>query len=423
MDDYERIAKDIALSVKEIADIEVRDLLIGQYFVEGKDSFELYFVHRSMYQYFVALSIYDSIQGIMDKGNPCDHFEELQNNFYTQKDSEITSFAKIIGIDFIYEDPDIEQYLLYMLKNRPIKDNSWWKTFLSYFLDKGLTRYVDDYKESSLKCFNKELNRFYNLIWLTREELRNTGEFQSYYKVAEIDEKLCFYVKQDTLKAVDLSEIDLNRADLSGANLNGADLSGSNLNGADLSIANLIGADLSAVDLRGAKLIETKLINTNLSNAELSDTKLIGAKLNGADLNGANLGGINLREVNLREVNLRGADLRGAKLNGANLSEANLSEADLNDTKLIGTNLIGAKLNGANLRGADLRGAKLSGAKLNGAKLRGGKLRGAKLIETDLVGTDLIGTDLTDIFVDKEDLRKAILDKENYIKFFGDESE
>ena len=284
--EYEEIADKVAPNKK------VRDLLIGQYFIEGKDSYELYFVHRSMYQYFVALSIFDSIKGMMGKGSPSNQFEELQNNSCTQKDSEITSFAKIIGIDLIYSDPDIEQYLLYMLKdlNLFIEEDQWWKSFFACFVDKGLTRYIDDYKESSLKCFNKELNRFYNLIWLTREQLKNTDSSQLYYKVAEVDEKFCFFLRQRNKNHVDLNKIYLSGADLSGADLKGA---------------NLLGADLSRVDLKGAYLLGADLSEADLSEADLAGAVLAGAGLSEADLSGANLAGAVLEGSDLSEAELR----------------------------------------------------------------------------------------------------------------------
>ena len=400
-DDYERIVEDIALSIteNEIMDIDVRDLLIGQYFVEGKDSCELYFVHRSMYQYFVALSIFDAIQDMMSKGSPSDKIKELQNNFCTLKDSkqknpEITSFAEIIGIDLIYEDPDIEQYLLYMIKNKPIKDNQWWKdnecwkSFFACFLDQGLTRYVDDYKESTLECFDKELNRFYNLIWLTREQLIRVDSSQLYYNVAEVDEKLCFYLRQRQRRRVDLSGVDLIGADISEAGLSEADMSGAVLIGADLS-----GTNLAGTDIRGAYLIRTHIYGADLNRADLSGADLSGADLCGAVLYKADISEANLSEANLGGVNLSESYIRGANLRGAVLYKADIIEADLSVTDLRGANLYKSDLSRADLSEADLSGANLSGA------------------------------NLTDIFVDKEELRKAILDEENYKKFFEDESE
>lgn len=54
---YEPIARKIASDNED----GLRELLVGQYFMEGKDGCQLLFVHRSMYEYFIALSIYDSI--------------------------------------------------------------------------------------------------------------------------------------------------------------------------------------------------------------------------------------------------------------------------------------------------------------------------------------------------------------------------
>lgn len=225
---YEKIYEKMAKQVK--TDQNVRDLLTVQYFMEGKDSCELYFVHRSMYQYFVALSIFDSIKDMMGKGSPRDQFKKLQVKFLTQRgskkknseqdDSVSISFVKLMGVDIIYSDPDIGQYLSSMLKTLPEEAACWSKEFLACFLDKGLSRYVDDYKASSLSCFDKELNRFYNLIWLIRELMSSIeNNPKAYYKVAELDEKFTFYLRQTKRYSVDLAKIELGGIQLYGADL------------------------------------------------------------------------------------------------------------------------------------------------------------------------------------------------------------
>ena len=360
-EDYERIAEEIT------SNVDVRGLLIGQYFVEGKDSCELYFVHRSMYQYFVALSIFDSIKNMIEQGSPSEQFKELVGNSHSQKNSCISTFARIAGMNVIYSDPDIEQYLLYMLKNLTIHDGQWWKTFFERFLDKGLTRYVDPFEESTINCFALEVNRFYNLIWLTREQLRSIGSSECPYEVANVDAKFLFYLGRGKVLA-DLREI--------------------NLADTDLREVNFYRVDLREADLSGA----------NLYRAGLWDAYLEEVNLNGA----------NLREADLCFANLRGADLSGANLSKADFSIAELNEADLDFADLRGANLRGAYLRGASLSRADLREANLSGAKLSGANLN---------------YTDLSGAILDDIIVDKDELRKAILDEENYKKFFGDGNE
>ncbi len=118
--------------------------------------------------------------------------------------------------------------------------------------------------------------------------------------------------------------------------------------GASLRAVDLTERNLEAVDLRGANLE-----GANLQGAILQRCNLAKARLSGSNLWGANLLGCDLRRSDLRYAMMRGADLGGA----------NLLRADLR-----GADLAGANLRGANLEGADLLGADLSRADLTWAK-------------------------------------------------------
>ena len=278
---------------------------------------------------------------MIKKGSPSDQFEELQNKFLNQEDSDqkqsdITLFAELIGKKLIYSDPDIGQYLFSMLKSLTGEGTQWLEEFLTCFFDNGLSRYIDDYKESSLRCFDKELVRFYNLIWLIRERLRGIDSSQLYYKVAKVDAKFCFFLRGKNVNHVDLSKMDLEGAHLEGVHLSGANLTGTNLEGAHLEGAHLTGVHLTGTHLPGVHLEEVHLKGAHLEGAHLEGVNLEGAHLEGAHLTGAHLvnaklKGAHLEEAHLEEVHLTGANLTKAVLKHTIVDKEKLREVILDE--------------------------------------------------------------------------------------------
>jgi Pentapeptide repeats (8 copies) len=96
-------------------------------------------------------------------------------------------------------------------------------------------------------------------------------------------------LREENLREVDLSGMNLNKADFSKVNLTGAKLRGTVLTGADLSRAVLTGANLSGAILRGAVLREAVLRETNLNGADLRGASLKTAMLVATDFTDANL--------------------------------------------------------------------------------------------------------------------------------------
>ncbi|RVU86454.1 NACHT domain-containing protein [Leucothrix sargassi] len=247
-------------------------------------------------------------------------------------------------------------------------------------------------------------------------------------------------LENSKLIMTNLSNANLKRANLETANLRNsrlfyARLEGANLKKALLEGANLMNADLSDSDLREARfsshLFSTKtnsavgsrrnntnlnsatLKNANLENAILQSVSIIEANLEGANLKGANLKGANLKGANLEGANLEGANLEGANLEGANLEGANLEGANLEGANLEGANLEGANLEGANLEGANLEGANLEGANLEGANLEGANLEGANLEGANLEGANLEGANLEGANLEGANLEGANLEGAN----------
>ena len=89
----------------------------------------------------------------------------------------------------------------------------------------------------------------------------------------------------------------------------------------------LSGIDLSGQNLSGAILVQTNLRKANLQNANLSNAWLSEAYLQEADLNHANLYNVQLDDADLYKANLSNTNLNSAKLAHAGLRLANLDGA------------------------------------------------------------------------------------------------
>lgn len=235
-------------------------------------------------------------------------------------------------------------------------------------------------------------------------------------------------INMRTLRLYDLSGCILKNACLVKANLTKAHLTKADLSKANLNQANLEGADLKETDLCGSNLKEAYLYGAdlrfaNLSRANLSRSNPICANFSGAnlycsDLNEATLSGADLSYANLRKANLKNADLRGVNLSGADLSFADLSGADFTEAFLYQTNLSNSNLSGAVLSWAILSESELNGAELGGAILIGTDLKEADLSEVNLSGAffsdadferaNLCDADFSEAIIDKKDIQEII---------------
>ena len=362
-EEYEKICNGIA---GENSDNLGDDFLLGNFFervrhCEGISSEEVSFVHRSIYEYFVAEYIFSSI-------------EESKN--VTDK------LAGVLGR--LLKGNQLSVKMLEFLKNK-FRNNEPRNFFdrlnqaFQLMIENGMTFFT-------YKCFMKvtkcEMNVFANML-----QILHLLE----YKDFQFNKMFCDYIMLNCEHSLSLGAVDLSGAKLSGAKLNRSDLSGADLREANISRVDLSGADLREADLReanisgadlsGAKLSRSKLSEANLSRSNLSGADLREADLSGADLSEAKLSRANLREAKLSKVDLSGADLSEAKLSRANLREAKLSRSNLNRINLREADLSGADLSRSNLNGANLNGTNLSGANLNGADLSKTNLNGSILYE------------------------------------------
>lgn len=264
------------------------DTLIGSYFkikyCEGVGTDELQFVHRSIYEYFVATFFFESINKLTSKEEVAGKLGELL------KDGHLT----IQMCEFI-------KYKFSCMKEYYISDMI--KKIFRMMLKDGMSYYMKGkYKDIVVR----EMNIFSNMLEIVH--LWN-------HRLEDVDSKIAYYLNYNhlymlNLKGTILRGAHLRRVNLAGADLSGADLIGADLIGADLREANLRGAILSGVDLVGADLV-----GADLSGADLSGAYLIGANLIGTDVYGVYFRGVKIERANLNGIHLGETDLNGANLN------------------------------------------------------------------------------------------------------------
>ena len=352
--------------------------------IDGVDTEQLTFIHRSMYEYFVAVAVCDEIVDangrLIQQGNEREMINRLTPVLCRRQFSD-----------------DSKQYLEYRIQKHICANNQadrdqcadWWRKVCDTMLTEGIVM-----KEVPFwSCAEKQAIGFVNFIPLMRGILEGCKQELPYQigNVERIGENIRNANTMENRydeKIIDLAFINLIKADLRGANLRGADLRRANLIEADLLEANLLEANLRGANLIRANLIEADLRRANLIEADLRGANLIEADLIGADLIGADLSGANLSEANLRRANLRRANLSEANLIEADLRRADLRGADLIGADLIGADLIEVDLGGADLRVADLRRANLSKANFTGANVEGADFTDALGIES-CIGLDL----------------------------------
>ncbi len=296
------------------------DTLIGNFFnlkhCEGKETDEIQFVHRSIYEYFVTVYFFESIHNLKSKEEAAGKLGGLLKDGKLSK--QILEFIK-------YKFNSMKEYDLSVVT----------REIFNIMLRDGMTyHFIEEQKSPLLNIIDREMNVFSNMLEVV-------GFWNAI--LGRTDNKIITYLRCNRRNKLNLSGADLSGADLMRADLSGSDLREADLIGADLVRADLSGAYLSGADLIGAYLSGACLREADLMRADLSGAYLIGTDLRKADLMRADLSRADLREADLMRTDLREADLSGADLSGADLSGADLGRADLREADLSGAYLIETK--------------------------------------------------------------------------------
>lgn len=309
--DFKEICDTVMLEVEDKNEQLQSDTLIGSYFkvkhCDGEMADEISFVHRSIYEYFVAVYFYESVHKLTCKKNVAGKLGELLKRGILSK--QILEFIKC-KFDSLEE-----KYILDITRE-----------VFNMMLQEGMTYYfMNARKEPLSNVLVQEMRIFSNML----EIIHLWHDNMQYF-----DKKIVVYLRHNHSIRLNLVGADLIGAGLIGANLRGAnlrrarlieaDLRGANLTGANLSGADLTKADLSGADLSGADLRGTILISADLIRADLSEADLSGACLSALDLFVAKLGKTDFNEAEIDKVNFN-----EVKLDQVDLSEFGYSREDL----------------------------------------------------------------------------------------------
>ena len=329
---------------------KLENLLIGQYFLLGHKEKKIYFVHRSILEYFVALSIFNALAELA-KSNKTP--EQLYKEMSPGANCSLTPLAVLLSLHRLSDFPEIKEFLHHLIHNnfKQLSLFADWTDLMRLFFKYGLVDAVPDRPHGGEKGTIEEGYRFINLLDICRcillkdpskrinlipqEYHQKNKSSTSFYWIllhqvphADLSN---LYLSDINLYCANLVKTKFSRASLDKANLCRANLYSSNLYGADLSEANFSHANLSHTNLSRADLYRATLPNADLYCANLFKANLISANLHMANLVQTDLSGANLFKSDLSQANLSRARLSGANLSGANLSNVRLSKAIIPD--------------------------------------------------------------------------------------------
>lgn len=309
-DEYKNICQSVIGKEQCLQEFDSRDFMIGNYFKYyiGEGTGQIYFAHRTMYEYFVVEAIYEPIESAIKELSEKSQ-EILAGNiaFYLKE-------AQLNGTLISYLIRKISNLYNKLSNDKRCQFYNWWEGAIDKMMENGMFYYTDEKMSNYRNIMTKEANCFLNITEILRKiafyitprryimENVNSGRLERYIRHCCLEFEKCdfsfFY-----LAGIELSGIDLGQMNFIGANLNEIDLQYENLRGALLQRANLEGTNLDGTDLQGA----------DLQDATLKFSSLVSANLCKANLSGANLFQADLRHANLRDAILIDAELEATK--------------------------------------------------------------------------------------------------------------
>ncbi|MCI9229249.1 MAG: hypothetical protein HFG86_14735, partial [Dorea sp.] len=160
--------KNICASVtKEFKQKDIgQDFVIGNFFelkhCEGEKGEELYFVHRSIYEYFVVETIFSSIENSMKKLSDGSQEELAANLTIYLKQGKITY---TIGEYLLYKIRGLFNKLSVEKKNRFY---GWWEETVAKMMEKGMFYYTNKNINYYENIISKECQCFKNIFKILR---------------------------------------------------------------------------------------------------------------------------------------------------------------------------------------------------------------------------------------------------------------
>lgn len=318
----ELLKKEVTIPTLEFQNKRVSILEFPIKYLFEKTTPKIEFIHPSIYEYFVAEYIFNTISNSLDLSSP--------------------DLAGILGD---------------MLQTRLLSDE------IVEFLEH---KFLSLNEAESLERYNQLPNIFNTMIsngmtLYAKKRLKNTI----------LHEKITF---ENMLKILNHSGLELRITSpeirlFLGAGLDNLNIENLNLRKINIKNINIPGISLKKVKCREVDLKGSNFTDANLANGDFIDT---------------NLSNTNLTNINLTGADLRNTQLTEAYMTKSILIDADLSRASLKSAILIKANLTSANLNSSDLSYADLSYADLTNADLTGATLIGSILHDAHMVNTNI---------------------------------------
>lgn len=251
-EEYQKICSYTVQNENKKHNIE-KDFLISNFFklvkhCEGIEAEELCFVHRTIYEYFVAETI----------------FVSMKEKINLSKEMLACTLGRLLKTG------KLSKNMLYYLKQKIDKSKLKWKFDIIYetfqlMLQDGMTYYTEECYKNVIGC---EMNVFANMLDVIHLWENNMLKFDN-----------CIF---RFLKYRENRQLNLSFIDWEGEKIENIDLSNVNL-----SYANFKNATLKNVNLYGANLTNAILYNTSLQGVTLDGVEMYGVKAQIRDFFGA----------------------------------------------------------------------------------------------------------------------------------------
>ncbi len=287
--EYEKICDAIMEEKGEGKESIKQDAKLGNYFksvkhCEGVETERLCFVHRTIYEYFVAETIYSAIENPMIELSEKSQEELAGNIAFYLKQGELS--------------PTIGEYLQHKCMKLYDKLGNekkgvfypWWESAVDKMLANGMFYYTKRNIQELRNVIEKEGSCFLNLLVILRSllpvsnrdyllESVDTYKIAGYIGLKQWGNYSNLYLEEADLRGKRLHELDLAKVCLRNAALMRTDLIGSNLAKADLQGADLRGAELRSVRfkrtaLKGARFDESQIALVENYDCDLREVEI-----------------------------------------------------------------------------------------------------------------------------------------------------
>lgn len=386
---YRPIAEKIC---QESGRIKSVDFFIGCYYKKMKhtemaEQTKLYFIHRTILEYFVATAIY----------------EKIENEMLELSEENQRKAAKEIGVCLVAGralDKTINQYLVYKIEHfweknsiEKAEANKWWQSLIKNVLNHGLCYYSSHNRENG-NFLDREIFGFGLLLRLYNDlfekkyrgylRLNEKGDVcEDYMFQADNHEEKYqlelyiryFYLADYTSIPWILSKFNLPEMHFSFFKMHKGNFRNSNLKysvmaymkgikcdfkGANMKItrfdkSNFEESNFAETDLQRTEFTYVNFKNSHFEKADLKKAEFENATFYNSFFDGADLRGAKFQKTRFKYVSFEGADLRGAKFIMTNFSGMNFVGADLRDTEFLTTDLEFIDFIKADLRGVKMK--------------------------------------------------------------------